>query len=418
MPKKAKAQGGHRSKLAWLISEAGRSLRSLRYSKGTIENYATTWRSLLRFAERRRCDRFSDGLAEKFLKSRNVPLAGPAQGSNARHLRAAMRILSDIVRDGYPQRRRGSKDMVHLRPRMATALDSYSRYCVEQAGFSPATIRSRQNTVTRFLKLLETRGHRGLDVLAPGDIDAYFKSRSHLSTSTIGGETTGLRSFLRVGFALGFLPRDFSEYVPRVPWRKYGRLPSVWKPGEIDALLHAIDRSSPVGKRDYALLLFACRLGLRAGDIRALRLDDLHWDQAVLLVRQNKTDKIIELPMTDELATALIDYLRHGRPASEHRQVFLRLKAPFEPYDEMNNFYGIVTKYRRLAGIRLERERRAGLHSLRHSMATDLLASGVSVEQIAPILGHTSTTTTDLYTSVDVETLRSAALEPDGTSDA
>jgi integrase len=178
-------------------------------------------------------------------------------------------------------------------------------------------------------------------------------------------------------------------------------------------MLGAVDRASPVGKRDYAILVLAGRLGLRAGDIRSLRLDDLDWDQAVITIQQSKTGKLLELPLIDEVATGLIEYLRYGRPATDHRQVFVRFKAPFEPFVNRNNFYPIITKYRRLAGVKLEPGSRSGLHSLRHSLATAMLADGVPIEEISPILGHASLDTTRIYTRVDIAALRSAALNPD-----
>ena len=417
MARKRRGSRTRGQKLAMLVADATSHIDALGYSKRVVANYGTTWRSLLRFAQRRRCDRFSKRLAEEFLRSRGVPLGGPIPGSHGRHLRAAMRILGDLARDGQLQRRQSLENPIRLSPPMAAVWTGYLRYGVDRVGYAPATLRQARRVITAFLHMLECRGHRGLGSLAPVDIEAFARSRSHLATTTVGGEMSALRAFLRGGLAVGLLDRDLTADVPRVPWRRYGRLPSVWKPGEIDAMLRVVGRSSPVGKRDYVLLLFACRLGLRAGEIRRLRLDDLSWDEAVVTVRQSKTGRVIELPMTDELAVALIDYLRHGRPASDHREIFVRLKAPFEPYDEGNNFYGILTKYRRRAGIKLERQRR-GLHSLRHSMATALLADGTPLEEISPLLGHASTETTEIYTSVDLAALRRAALEPHGATDA
>lgn len=268
-----------------------------------------------------------------------------------------------------------------------------------------------------FLRLLEARGHAAPATMSPTDIQVYARSRAHLGQATVCGEMSSLRSFIRVGFALGFLPQELSGHVPRVPTRRYGRIPSVWKPSDIDAMLRAVDRGSPVGKRDYAVLLLAGRLGLRAGDIRSLRLDDLDWDQAIIAVRQRKTGRLVELPMTDEVAVGLIDYLRHGRPTVDHREVFVRLKAPFERFHDKNNLYQIITNYRRLAEVTLESGSRRGLHSLRHSIATAMLADGVPIEQISPILGHASLDTTRIYTRVDIAALRSAGLDPDEAHD-
>src|SRR5216117_1428160 len=94
----------------------------------------------------------------------------------------------------------------------------------------------------------------------------------------------------------------------------------------------AVDRSSAKGKRDYAILLLACRLGLRVGDIRTLKLDQLHWEDSTIEVTQSKTGVPLTLPLTTEVGEALIDYLKSGRPQSAHREVFLKVKPPFDPF--------------------------------------------------------------------------------------
>jgi len=401
-----------------LVAGALRQLETLRYSALTIRNYGTTWRSYARFAAAGGAtDGYSQEMADKFLADRGVPLAGPAKASNARHLRAAMKILHEFGYSRCLHRRRDFADVSCSQPAMNDALETYTRHCLKHQNLSASTMYGRRRRLAMFLRLLEARGHAAPATMSPTDIQVYARSRAHLGQATVCGEMSSLRSFIRVGFALGFLPQELSGHVPRVPTRRYGRIPSVWKPSDIDAMLRAVDRGSPVGKRDYAVLLLAGRLGLRAGDIRSLRLDDLDWDQAIIAVRQRKTGRLVELPMTDEVAVGLIDYLRHGRPTVDHREVFVRLKAPFERFHDKNNLYQIITNYRRLAEVTLESGSRRGLHSLRHSIATAMLADGVPIEQISPILGHASLDTTRIYTRVDIAALRSAGLDPDEAHD-
>jgi len=115
-------------------------------------------------------------------------------------------------------------------------------------------------------------------------------------------------------------------------------------------LLSAVDRSSAKGKRDYAILLLACRLGLRAGDIRTLKLDNLHWAESTIEITQAKTGAPLTLPLTNEVGEALIDYLKSGRPQTKYREVFLKVNPPFDPFTG-NNLYHIVTYWRLLSGI-------------------------------------------------------------------
>lgn len=328
-----------------------------------------------------------------------------------------MKILHEFEYSRCIHRRRDFAEVNCSHSIMNAALETYVGHCSNHQNLSAPTIDGRRRRLARFLQLLEARGHIAPSTMTPTDIQVYARSRADLGQATICGDMSSLRSFIRVGFALGFLPQDLSEHVPHVPTRRYGSIPSVWKPSDVDAMLRVVDRGSPVGKRDYAVLILAGRLGLRAGDIRSLRLENLDWDQAIITIRQSKTGKILELPMTDVVASALIDYLRYGRPPVDHREVFVRLKAPFERFHDKNNLYQIITNYRRLAGVTLKPGSRRGLHSLRHSIATAMLADGVPIEQISPILGHVSLDTTRIYTRVDVAALRSAALDPDGAHD-
>jgi integrase len=184
----------------------------------------------------------------------------------------------------------------------------------------------------------------------------------------------------------------------------------VWEPELVERLLKVVERSSPRGKRDYAILLLACRLGLRLGDIRTLRLDDLKWDTAAIEITQSKTGAPLCLPMTEELGQALIDYLKSGRPQTAHRELFLRAQPPFTPFAEDGHFYYIVKYWRELAGIRFRSNQHCGLHSLRHTLATQLLREHTPMHVISEILGHATTASTMIYAKADVESLRAAAL--------
>jgi integrase len=212
----------------------------------------------------------------------------------------------------------------------------------------------------------------------------------------------------------GIISKDLSLDLPKIRVPQQAHIPSVWDPELIAKLLGAVDRTSARGKRDYAILLLACRLGFRAGDIRMLKLDDINWEDSRIEIRQSKTKSPLSLPLTEEVGQALIDYLRSGRPKTTDRHVFLKLRPPFEPFpSDRNNLYNIITQWRRLAGITFPTGQRRGLHSLRHSLATQLLQQGTSFQTISDILGHATLESTRIYAKADVEALRSVALDPE-----
>jgi integrase len=130
-------------------------------------------------------------------------------------------------------------------------------------------------------------------------------------------------SFLRFLLLRGVLQRDLSHVLPTIRVPSDATIPSVWDPELLVQLLNAVDRCSPKGKRDYAILLLACRLGLRVEDIRTLKLDDLKWEAATIEITQSKTLAPLCLPLTEEVGEALIDYLKSGRPQTDHREVWV-----------------------------------------------------------------------------------------------
>jgi len=211
----------------------------------------------------------------------------------------------------------------------------------------------------------------------------------------------------------GYISGDLVDQVPKIRFRQDTRIPSVWRKEDVDALLAAVDRSSPIGKRDYAILLLAARLGMRAGDIRELRIENLQWDESRIEITQAKTGTPLSLPLTEEIGSAIIDYLRYGRPPVRHRVVFLRHNAPFEPFGFNDNLYHIITTYRQRAGIKLPDRCQRGLNALCHSIASRLLEAGAPLQDISSVMGHLSPETTRLYTKIGIESLRSVALDPE-----
>src|SRR5208337_3311634 len=197
---------------------------------------------------------------------------------------------------------------------------------------TPGTMRCRTRHLTRFLHFLESHQTSELSAIQATHISDFLRSQVHLRPKTVAVIVSDLRSLLRFLCMQGILSDDLSVHVPQVRVARDGRLPSVWSGADVEALLAAVDRASPKGKRDYAILLLACRLGLRVSDIRGLCLENLHWREDRIEMTQTKTGAPLTLPLTEEVGGALIDYLQHGRPVTYHREVFLRLKAPVEPF--------------------------------------------------------------------------------------
>ena len=330
-----------------------------------------------------------------------------------RHIKTAMRALTEFLLHRCIQRRSNVSRKVKLQAEMQSVLLSYEQFCVQHKGSSTATLRVYRRDTTRFLQFLEARNLNSINKIQASTLSEFVMSQAHLKPGSLARIRSSLRSFLRYLCMQGIVSKDLTEQVPKVRLQRDKRIPHVWSSEDIDKLLTEVERHSPIGKRDYVILLLAVRLGMRVSDIRQLKLDHLLWNEARIEMKQKKGCAPLSLPLTKEIGEALIEYLRYGRPNTQYREVFLRANAPIAPFGKDNNLYNIITTYRRRAQIPLPSQGRCGLHSFRHTMASRLLEAQVPLEMISSMMGHLSIETTRIYTKIDSESLRSAAICPE-----
>ena len=282
------------------------------------------------------------------------------------------------------------------------ALDAFSQYLARQRSLAQATITRYCRTIRDFL------GERfGSGPIEPAELSAADVRRFVLRRAQAGGGASArkaLRSFLRGLRLRGEIDTDLAAAVPALATRP-ARLPESLEPEQTRHLLASCDLSSAQGLRDYAILLLLARLGLRAGEIVALRLSDLHWSTGELTVR-GKGMRCDRLPMLQDIGEALVAYLRQGRPQCSSPQVFLRLQAPYRGLAQATSVGSIVRRALQRAGLE---PRHKGAHLLRHTLATEMLRRGASLRQIAQILRHRSIETTEIYARVDLDALRDLA---------
>jgi site-specific recombinase XerD len=407
--------------LGRLVENALGELERLEYSRRSRDRYRAIWTHLIEFSRQRKLgDEFSGDLAARFVEEYR---AGDREAHKPgerwrRHIVFGVQVLEDFAQHGRIGRARADIEEIHLCPATKKVLRDYEQYGKDRLQLRPATLQKRTGELTIFLDFLSSRKARTLDQIQALDLSEFLSSRGHLKPNTVSRIVSDIRSFLRFLTMRGILQKDLSAELPTIRVPRDAGIPSVWDHELIMKLLRAIDRSSAKGKRDYAILLLACRLGLRAGDIRTLKLDHLHWEDSRIEITQSKTTTPLSLPLTEEVGEALIDYLRSGRPKTANREVFLKLSSPFDPFGRNNNLYDVVTYWRQLAGITFRSPQKRGLHSLRHTLATRLLEQGTPFPTIADILGHTSLESTRIYAKADVEALRSVALDTEEVSHA
>ena len=407
--------------LGRLVADALGKIERLGYCRKSRYRYRTTWEHLIEFSRREeRGDEFSADLAARFLEECRVKDEqpdGPSDGWR-RHVAFELKVLADFAENGRIERAHTLVQAIDLPSVMQNTLHDYEQYCKDRIHLRPSTLVLRTTGLTIFLDFLHSKKERTLGQIQGADLSEFVSSRDHLQPKTVARIVSDVRCFLRFLTMRGILERDLSAELPKIRVPRDATIPSVWDQELLVRLLGAIDRSSAKGKRDYAILLLAYRLGLRAGDIRTLKLDNLRWAESTIEITQAKTGAALILPLTNEVGEALIDYLKSGRPKTTHREVFLKVNAPFEPFGNNDSLHHIINYWRRLARITFRSPQKRGLHSLRHTLATRLLEKGTPLPTISEILGHTSLESTRIYAKADVEALRSVGLDPEEVNHA
>jgi len=386
-------------------------LHEKHYKPRTISGYHFFWNQILKFMEKNHVSDFSYEVGEQFYKEAcGLSLTDPYElrSSFARRCHRPITALLQYQQSGTISNRRQVKNH-DFDPCFQPAIGKFMEMIGET--LSRRTRREFQTHMEIFLSYLLKNGCRDLSVLSKSDILAFWESRSHLCKVTKEMDSYVFRKFFSYLYEKGYTHIDNSIFVPKVRGNHKGKIPSYCTVEEITKLLSAVDRSSPLGKRDFAILLLAARYGMRVGDIRNLKLSDIDWNTSVISFVISKTGVRTTLPLLDDIATALIDYFQNGRPETTCRNVFVRHNAPYDEFGENDNLHHIITKYMHFAGFTDLHNKKHGLHTLRHSIAGNMLDQGIPMATISEIMGHSSTETTMIYTKIGVSQLRSCALE-------
>lgn len=285
-------------------------------------------------------------------------------------------------------------------------VEAFGRYLSQERGLCAATLKNNFSFVRQFLAERFSQGPIRFAYLKATDITDHVQRHAPLlSQGRKQLLLTALRAFLRYLRHRGAIATDLAACVPAVANWKLSSLPRFIPMAQIEKVLRTCDRSTPVGRRNYAILLLLARLGLRAGEIVHLTLKDLHWETGELTVR-GKAGRITRLPMPQDVGRAIATYLKKDRPLCSLRSVFIRLKAPRQDLGHSNTVSKIARRALNKANVDAPRK---GAHLFRHSLATAMLHRGASLAEIGQLLRHQHINTTAIYAKVDITALRPLA---------
>jgi len=269
---------------------------------------------------------------------------------------------------------------------------------------SSVTIKDYQLYLNSFLVYLNRKGIYTLKEITEGNILDFVSTAENNKVNVV----SCLRVLLRFWFENHLIETDFDLVLKSYKWIKHEKIPSFFTADEVHAIETSIDRSSGVGKRNYAMLLLASRLGLRASDIAHLQFSNLDWEKNEIKFIQYKTGNPVCLPLLDDVGNAVIDYLKYGRFKSDSQHVFISSRAPYIPANKdivCSAIQEVISKSK----VNTD-GRRHGPHSLRHSLASCLLKNEVPMPVISETLGHVKTDTTMTYLRIDLTSLKKCAL--------
>jgi integrase len=399
-----------------LTAQLEQELYRLHYTETSVMQYRWMWKRIAIFFKQEGIDHFTEEAGIHFLDQQFDFFAREKAGTLTQSIINTFRIirmLGDFQQHGSILRRYYKhKELLHT-DTLKELLRNYRNHC-QQKEYSRVTQNHYRKISQSFLSFVESQGIRQVTDIAAKHVADYIRTLLGYSYKTVELQLCGLRSFLRYLHDNCLHPEELVKAVPPMQARKQTRIPSVWTQENVTKLLNAIDRGNPAGKRDYAIILLVARLGLRTIDIKHLKLTDLMWQDNRIELIQSKTARVLNLPLLPDVGWAIIDYLKDGRPKVDSPYVFLRHLAPLEPFSDEDHLHQIIVKYMRLAKIPLSPNKKKGMHSLRHTLASRLLQENTPLPVISDILGHISSDSTAVYLKVDIDKLRECALNPEG----
>ncbi len=334
---------------------------------------------------------------------RAYPLRCRNRGALEKHLRyvhGAIDRFIDYLRE------KGVFEPAVSSPLYQPLLDAYRTWMQQQRHVTAGTLAQPQRVPAPARGAQATA--EGLAQLSGDQLERLFLAQAQgMGQAARRSLQSAVRTFLRFCLACGTIHQPLDQAVPALRTYRLSSVPRALSEAQAQKILEALERSCPVGLRDYAILLLLYTFGVRSGQVRALRLDDIDWSGNRIQFQAMKNGKDIWLPLTEAVGEALLGYLQQGRPACACPQVFLTARAPYRPLRRSSNVAQIVRLYVHKAGIDAPRH---GAHAFRHGFATRMLSQGHSLKAIADVLGHRRLSTTFLYTKVDFDRLEEVAL--------
>lgn len=385
-------------------------LREAGYSDRTINYYRQNYDQLLSFMEKKGLTSFSQDVIFQYLSARYaMPVEDfySPQPSRITGVMRSLKVLWDYTYTGVLCLcKKSSLEIFSCPPAMEPGYNAYVKKY-------PNAKHRNNKYVRRFIVFLDEMKVHDYSEIQPSHLKNFQVLYTDCVPQTLSTANGNVKKFLIFLKDIGIIEQDYSDCFVKTHIARNANIPAVWRSEDVEKLLSSINRSDAKGKRDYAILLLITQLGLRISDVRNLKPENIDWHNKKINLVMQKTGVRLELPLTDEIGWALIDYLKNGRPQTQARQIFVRLRAPYTGFSDNNNFMQQIRRYMSKAGIDVVENQHMGVHSLRSTFARNMLEQGTPLPVISTVLGHESIHSTSHYLKIDLDGLRNCVLDPE-----
>lgn len=371
------------------------------YTRNRITVYKSLWRiGIIRYMSQKGIVSYSPSVGAEFVST--CHFHGTIRPQEREKIRS-IQVLDDMLKLGYIRKRCFTPVFHALDGEVGAEMEKLITHLTNLRR-SMVTIKDYRLYLSEFLMHLDERNVKHVSAITEKDILTFVSSHPTNKVNIV----SALRVLFRFWREEHIVDDRFEELFDTYKTHKPERIPSYFAANEVMRIEQSVSRNSANGKRNYAMLLLASRLGLRASDIANLQFSDIDWDKNMITLTMQKTKKVIELPLLADVGNAIIDYLRHGRPKSDSQNVFLSGNAPYVAATK-NMVCAAINGIILRSGVDTSGKHH-GPHSLRHSLASAMLNGGSMMPVISESLGHRSTQTTLAYLKIDIRSLQKCAL--------
>ena len=390
-----------------LIDACAKEMKCMDYSDICIQRHLFHWKNgLVSYMTGIGTVDFSPDVGRRYLEQLH-PYHGTTQAaSTKRSYRRSIWILINFQESGKIMLRPVPLKPITLNGEIGEAANKMLESLSTENQWANSTFKQHRNTLSNFVAGLYAKGVNRLADIRLEHVSSFIGEAHGSSKKERYSVVCHFSDYLN---KIGLISLDLREGLGHLSKHIREKIPSVYSPEEVAKMEKSIEQSSAVGKRDYAIFMLAARLGLRASDIYSMRWDNIDWDSSKIVLYQHKTKQPIELPLLTDVGEALVTYARDARPKSNQAEIFLTCHAPYRALTTIS-VNGIISRIILGSGVDVN-QRRFGTHSLRHTLASNMLKAGSGLPTISSVLGHESTETTMAYLRIDTDKLRELALD-------